>query len=122
MLKRNKSCNNCQYSRIIPDSKVVDCLHLEVDFNVLDQYKRVPTIVPEHCGYYEPKIIKSCKNCEEIINHPAYSWRYWVEDVFEQLPVCSRRCQENLQDKLDQRTDNLKINYKKEEDDKNYPF
>ena len=122
MFKRNKSCYNCQHSRILPDSKVVDCLHLEVDFNVLDQYKRTPRVVPHYCGQYAPEIVKKCRHCEEIINQPAYDWQYWVEDVFEDLPVCSRRCQEQLQSELDKRTDNLQINFKNQENDEKYPF
>ena len=119
--KEGKTCYNCQHSRIIPETKVVDCLHSEVDFNVLDQYKRNPIVIPEYCGHYKPKMVKKCRNCEEIINKPAYNWQYWVEDVFEDLPVCSRRCQEKLQVELDRRTDNFKVDFK-EGGDIDYPF
>ena len=123
MKKRGKTCYNCQHSRIIPDTKVVDCLHSEVDFGVLDKYKRNPMVIPQYCGQYTPEMVQKCRHCEKIIHHPLYNWQYWVEDVFEDLPVCSRKCQEELQAELDRRTDNFRVDFQENDDEKGeYPF
>ena len=120
-MRRNKrSCHNCQHSRIIRGkSSVVDCLHPEVDFKLLDKHKNNPAILPQVCGHYRPVLIENCLHCNQPINQPAWSWNLWVEDVFEDLPVCCYRCQKQLQKELDRRTDNFSFNPESYED---YPF
>ena len=119
---QGKSCHNCKHSRSI--HKVIDCLQPDVDYKLLDKYKKNPRVIPQFCGQYTPEMIIKCRCCKETIHHPVYNWRYWVEDVFEDLPVCSRRCQEELQAELDQRTDNFDVDFTKDSDidNKDYPF
>ncbi len=114
-----KSCYNCQYSRLINERKKVDCINGNVSYELLDKYKENPYLLPGMCGEYKPELVEECKNCGEKINQPIFSWHLWVEDVFEELAVCSRRCQEKLQEKLDKRTDNFTFNLDENEE---YPF
>ena len=119
---QGKSCQNCKKSRSI-DNKTIDCLSPDVNYKLLDKYKKNPRIIPQFCGYYVPQMIAKCSYCKETINYPEYTWRYWVQDVFEDLPVCSRRCQEKLQSKLDHRTDNFNTNFTENDGEyKDYPF
>jgi len=118
---QGKSCHNCKNSRTV--NKMIDCLNPDVNYKLLDKYKKNPGVIPQFCGHYEPKMVKKCFYCDETIHHPVYTWRYWVEDVFEDLPVCSRRCQEELQAELDHRTDNFSTNFTENEDENDdYPF
>ncbi len=123
-MRNKRTCCNCQYSRVIgKDNKIIDCINNEVDFNLLDKYKRNPILMPKICGHYKPKLIKKCKYCGHPINQPLWNWPYWVEDVFEDLPVCSYRCQRILQNKLDLRTENLSFDFNEDEHrNENYPF
>ena len=122
---KGKSCRNCKYSRSL--NKVIDCLNPEVDYKLLDKYKKNPRVIPEFCGNYEPEMVKKCCYCDETINSPEYNWKYWVEDVFENLPVCSRRCQEELQAELDKEVANFNMDFEEGENNNDnsetdYPF
>ena len=118
---QGKSCHNCKHSRSI--HKVIDCLNPDVAYKLIDKYKKNIRVIPQFCGQYEPEMVIKCSYCEESVNQPKYCWKYWVEDVFEDLPVCSRRCQEELQAELDRRTDNFNTNFTENDgEDRKYPF
>lgn len=119
-MKNKKSCYSCRCSRLINTNNTkIDCTNREVDYKLLAKYRENPYLLPGRCGAYQPDLITDCHNCGEKINQPVGSWSYWVEDVFADLAVCSRRCQEKLQEKLDKRTDNFTFNLDENEE---YPF
>ena len=120
MKKRQKSCLNCSYCRCIAgehsdyhkEPDIIDCLNPDVDYRLIDRHNT--DTLPGVCKNYKAKLIKACSYCQEVINQPIYNWLFWVEDIFENLPVCSSFCQKKLQEKLDTRTDNFH--------DDGYPF
>ena len=78
-----------------------ECQHPEVlkkKFTDEDDYDTLP----KKCGHFNPEIVKLCENCKRDINQPKYIWQIWAATPYEYLACCSKKCAEELQEKINE--------------------
>lgn len=54
----------------------------------------------EGCLLFVPRLIEACGNCGRDIGKPEFEWKLWCSSVHSQIPVCSEKCQKELDKKM----------------------
>lgn len=133
-LKFKKTCHNCAKSRIIKGREIdefhrepdmIDCVEGKVDYKLLDRYNRNPYLMPKLCQQYTPRLIDKCHHCGQEIKKPIWNWPYWVEDIFDDWPVCSIECKNAMKKKIkdmENQYDVFHFEYNDDLDENEFPF
>lgn len=131
MLKRKKTCFNCKNLRKVKgdysqgQSDLIDCTSSKVDYKTIGRLHNNSRILPEICGDYNPIMIDNCANCGKSINKPIWSWNFWVDEVFDKVPVCSLKCKKEKEKEIENAVNSYNFNFENEpleKDDEDFPM
>lgn len=105
-----KHCKNCKHSRniestVTEDFKIIpeinECSNSNVTIKFMESYDWNEAELAKNCKYYHPKPVGNCSNCDYYIATPIPQWNLFVKTLYGEVPVCSEKCQKELELKME---------------------
>ncbi|MFW6016039.1 MAG: hypothetical protein ACOCRK_06340 [bacterium] len=102
------SCNECIYTKTVKGN---ECIHSRVTPQFMDKYNWDPHKLANNCKFFKKDYTESidmtveCFYCGKEMDTNE-EW-FYIELVGDKIPVCSLRCKEKGQEKLDKELEEI---------------
>lgn len=112
MIKREKkTCFDCSFTTKLNDENVLspsrhkddeyECTNGKVDYSFLEDNKFDYENMAQKCPFFNSiQLDLPCYVCGKDITGDKFDWPFWAIGSLEDIPVCSKECQEELQPRL----------------------
>lgn len=116
---KNKTCMDCKFAKMVKEGKEdfsmrnehsdYECVNPHVTLDMMEKHDwELGEELAADCDVFESLEIDTyCLECDEKINGKKTDWKYWAEGLMEDIPTCSKECQDKLQQKLDKQAEEM---------------